>query len=311
MKKIHNDKKGFTLNALISVVVLVITLSSIVLPCMAASNIGTENGHYNNQLIERNEFFDNSFSVLSAKKAAALKPSFDETFNTFLSDPRWKAGASWGTRSPYISSCKSWSGCAAYCCDYTKFVNGIDNPRSGNIYYNIGDIRRGDVVRIGPNSNQHWFVVVERNGNKLKVAERSSSKIKVGWNYTINTSKNRFNEDGRTFQYAWHYTDKRTNISVPSTPAKVSGLKVTKTTKTSISLTWNKVSGSNIKYEIYADGKCIATTTGTTYTQSGLKAYTCHTYQVRATVTYYGWDYNYHTLYGQYSIGLIAFTKKK
>lgn len=311
MKKIQHEKKGYICNSLCAALAAILTLISFVLPCMATSNIVNSCEHSNNVLVECNGIGGNLDFALATYKNAASKPSVNEKINTFLSDSRWKAGASWGTRSPIISSCKSWSGCAAYCCDFTKFVYGIDNPRSGNIYYSINDIRRGDVVRIGPNNNQHWFVVIERDGNKLKVAERSGAKIKVGWNYTINTSKKRFNEDSRTFQYAWHYTDKSTAISVPSTPAKVSGLKVTKATKTSISLSWNKVAGSNIKYEIYADGKRIATTTGTTYTQSGLKANTCHTYQVRATVTYYGWDYNYHTLYGQYSIGLISFTKKK
>ena len=310
MKKIKNTKKGFIRNSMCAVIATILTLTSFVMPCLATTipNAVTEN---NNQIIAVNDICVNS-KLMLAYADTCVRRTVDEKINTFIKDPRWKEGASWGERTPIINDyCKSWTGCAAYCCDFVKYVYGIKSPRSGNIYYNINDIRRGDVVRIGDNNHQHWFVVLGRDGNKLYVAERSGAKIKVGWNYNINTSKNRFNEDSRTFQYAWHYTDKRPFISVPSTPSKVTGLKVTNATKTSISLSWKKVSGSNIKYEIYDNGNYIATTTGTTYTHSGLKGYSCHTYQVRATVQYEDWDYSIKTLKGQFSVGLIQFTKKK
>lgn len=248
-------------------------------------------------------------SCISPCFAATNKPSIQQRITSFTSDNRWKHGISWSSQRPKISSYNC-SQCMAYTADFAKYVYGVDNPRAGTKYTNISDIRVGDVIYISP---EHWFAVTAKNGNVLTCAEGNySGKVRVGGKRTIDISNNRFLDgvDNRSFVCGYHFTDK-TDYSTPPTPAKVSGLKVTKATKSSISLSWNKVPGNNIKYEVYADGKRVATTTKTTFTQSGLKANTCHTYQIRATVTYYGWDYTYHTLYGQRSIGLINFTKKK
>ncbi|MBW8803572.1 MAG: glycoside hydrolase family 18 protein [Catenulisporales bacterium] len=66
---------------------------------------------------------------------------------------------------------------------------------------------------------------------------------------------------------------------VPSAPT---GLAVTGTTSSSVSLSWNASSGAT-GYSVYRGGSKIASVTGTTYTDSGLTASTSYSYAVTAT----------------------------
>ena len=66
---------------------------------------------------------------------------------------------------------------------------------------------------------------------------------------------------------------------VPSAPT---GLAVTGTTSSSVSLAWNGSSGAT-GYNVYRGGSKIASVTGTTYTDSGLTAATTYSYAVSAT----------------------------
>ena len=123
----------------------------------------------------------------------------------FINSPNWANGASWGNKAPDISSYKC-EGCCAYCADYAKYCYNNNSPRGGAPFYNINEIRAGDVVIIGNGSNGkgHWFVVVERKGNNLLVAEGNvAGKVRVGWNYTI--SANRFTNDSRAFTEGYHF----------------------------------------------------------------------------------------------------------
>ena len=94
------------------------------------------------------------------------------------------------------------------------------------------------------------------------------------------------------------------------------GLKVTGTTKDSISLTWNKISGSNILYEVWrlesptkTPGALLGIYTGTTKTSTNLKSGTTYYYRVRAY--YYTKDANgqTHKYYSGYSTIVSAKTK--
>jgi len=66
--------------------------------------------------------------------------------------------------------------------------------------------------------------------------------------------------------------------TVPSAPT---GLKVTATTSTTVSLSWTASSGAT-GYKVLRGGTVIGTTTGTTYTDTGLTASTSYTYTVEA-----------------------------
>ncbi|MBR3057039.1 MAG: hypothetical protein IKG93_03625 [Clostridiales bacterium] len=132
---------------------------------------------------------------------------------------------------------------------------------------------------------------------------------------------------GKTYYYKLRSYKKLSNGSkvysgysaiVSATP-KVdapTGLKVTGTTKDSISLTWNKISGSNILYEVWriesptkTPGALLGIYTGTTKTSTNLKSGTTYYYRVRAY--YYTKDANgqTHKYYSGYSTIVSAKTK--
>ncbi|MFI5973898.1 chitinase [Streptomyces sp. NPDC051452] len=68
----------------------------------------------------------------------------------------------------------------------------------------------------------------------------------------------------------------------PTVPAAPSGLAVSGTTASSVSLTWSTVSGAT-GYNVYRDGTKVTAVTGTSATVSGLSAATSYSFQVTAT----------------------------
>ncbi|MFH8800191.1 chitinase [Streptomyces sp. NPDC017936] len=68
----------------------------------------------------------------------------------------------------------------------------------------------------------------------------------------------------------------------PTVPAAPSGLAVSGTTSSSVSLTWNPVSNAT-GYSVYRDGTKVTAVTGTTATVTGLAASTSYGFQVTAT----------------------------
>ncbi len=69
-------------------------------------------------------------------------------------------------------------------------------------------------------------------------------------------------------------------------PAQVTGLTVTTVSSTQLDLSWNAVSDPDLSYyNIYRDGVLIATTTATTYSDTGLTPSTTYTYEVSAVDT--------------------------
>ena len=115
--------------------------------------------------------------------------SYTKKVNAFISDKRWKNGAKWtDAQKPKLSSYTAW-GCCAYTADFCKYVFGKSSYRSGKKFSSPKDIKAGDVIKVtGP---EHWFVVLERNGNKLKTAEGNwSGKVLVSSStYTIKNNK--------------------------------------------------------------------------------------------------------------------------
>ncbi|MCI3272770.1 chitinase [Streptomyces cylindrosporus] len=69
---------------------------------------------------------------------------------------------------------------------------------------------------------------------------------------------------------------------LPTVPATPSGLAVSGTTSSSVSLAWSAVSGAT-GYNVYRDGTKITAVTGTSATLTGLAASTSYSFQVTAT----------------------------
>ncbi|MFB7457382.1 MULTISPECIES: chitinase [unclassified Streptomyces] len=70
----------------------------------------------------------------------------------------------------------------------------------------------------------------------------------------------------------------------PTVPSAPGGLAVTGTTSSSVSLSWNAVSGAT-GYNIYRDGAKVTAVSGTSATVTGLAAATSYSFQVTATNT--------------------------
>lgn len=68
----------------------------------------------------------------------------------------------------------------------------------------------------------------------------------------------------------------------PTVPATPAGLAVSATTSSSVSLTWNTVSGAT-GYNVYRSGTKVTAVTGTSATVTGLAASTSYSFQVTAT----------------------------
>ena len=176
-------KRGFG-SAFISVIFIVFTIVSISKFIVKAND---------NNLIE----MDDEFEPLAV------------SIYSFINDSRWANGVSWGNgQRPKLSKWDSID-CCAYCADYVKFCYGSDYPWScGTAFYNKNDIRAGDVVQV----TGHYFVVVERSGDSLYVAEgnyvwKCPPRVMIDWRYTVSGINN--------FIQGWHYP---VVTSTPATP---------------------------------------------------------------------------------------------
>ncbi len=97
----------------------------------------------------------------------------------FMTNSRFKNGVAWGgSKRPQLSTwnCK---GCMAYAVDFCKYVYGADwatSPKKFQTYKKVSEIATGDAIRI----DGHYFVVLQRVGNKLYTAEGNySSKVRA------------------------------------------------------------------------------------------------------------------------------------
>ncbi|MBR0372968.1 MAG: RICIN domain-containing protein [Mogibacterium sp.] len=109
--------------------------------------------------------------------------------NAFLKDTRWKNGTAWGARRPKLSTADG-TGCYALCADYTKYVFGKNDPKSGKAFTKTNEIRSGDVLFVRNGKAVHWIIVLERNGSTLKTFERFDNKTSLATGrYNIKNGK--------------------------------------------------------------------------------------------------------------------------
>lgn len=144
-------------------------------------------------------------SATSTTSSPNSDSSVSSKISSFLNDFRFKEGTSWGYyQQPKVSSYAG-IGCCAYTADYVKVVFGKNSPRSGTQYSKASEIRMGDVVVM--KNTQHWFIVISRSGNTIKVAEGNyNSRVAIN-SYTISgNSILRSNGSAyKTFDTGYHY----------------------------------------------------------------------------------------------------------
>lgn len=132
--------------------------------------------------------------------------NYTKKVNAFLSDSRFKNGASWGSSKRPVLSSYSCTGCCAYAADFAKYVFGKSSPTSGTKFTNPSEIKAGDVIKVL--DSQHWFVVISRNGSSLKVAEGNWGGKVVVSNGTYTVKNNTLYRNGkkfRTFAAGYHF----------------------------------------------------------------------------------------------------------
>lgn len=131
--------------------------------------------------------------------------SYTTKVNKFLADSRWKNGVKWtASQKPKLSTYSA-SGCCAYAVDFCKYVFGKNSYTSGKKFTNPKDIKAGDVIKV--TGSQHWFVVISRSGQKLKVAEGNWGGKVVVSNGTYTIKGNTLYRNGkkfRTFSAGYH-----------------------------------------------------------------------------------------------------------
>lgn len=138
--------------------------------------------------------------------SGSTSSGYAQKVNQFINDSRWKNGASWGaSKRPAISTYGSAS-CCAYAADFVKYVFNNNSPRGGRAFSNPSEIKAGDVIYV--TGTDHWFVVLERNGNTLKTAEGNWGGKVVISNGTYTISGNTLMRSGakfRTFNTGYHF----------------------------------------------------------------------------------------------------------
>ena len=162
-----------------------------------------------------------------------MSPSeFATKSQEFISKSPWRNGDPWGTgenngkyRTLYVPW-DSW-GCMAYCSDFVKYVYNQTITQSGQVYYNVNEIRAGDIVAFTLGRG-HWFVVLGMDGNKIYAAEAYSDQVHIqGDRYRVTNGKliSTYNNEDKQFWKGYHYVD---NGSTPTpTPTPVVTTQVT------------------------------------------------------------------------------------
>ena len=144
----------------------------------------------------------NTSFAASANKALKMPESKKE----FLADPRYDNGSPWGSNKKPIYSPAWGMGSVAYAADYAKCVYKKNSPTAGKKFTKASQIRSGDIVKVV--NSQHWIVILERNGNKLKTAEGDlCGKVRISSKaYTIRNGRLCHNgKPFRTFSVGYHF----------------------------------------------------------------------------------------------------------
>ena len=162
-------------------------------------------------------------ATMPEANAAISTSTFATKVQEFISDSRWKNGIVWvDAQKPKLSKWSS-TGCCAYAADFVAYVYGSTNAAwtSSDFtkFTNLNEIRAGDIIH----TSNHWFVVLERNGNTFRTAEGNfDNKTRVctdGWGIKNGKIYNLKATDGeRTFEYGYHYnfSDGSTNTTYSS-----------------------------------------------------------------------------------------------
>ena len=146
-----------------------------------------------------------------------IRATYYNKMNAFINDPRWQNGLLFGyeTNSKLADMPSQVIGCAAYACDFCKYVYGYDNYMLGDWYYDRNAIRTGDILEVNPDANgnaTHAVVVLERNGDTLYTAEGN-----YAWHVRMTTAG--YSVSGSAFVRGFHFADLvDSELEIPGSP---------------------------------------------------------------------------------------------
>ncbi len=131
-------------------------------------------------------------------------PTYSKHITQFINTPKWSNGAPWSAGKRPTESTYGSSGCCAYTADYSRYMYGLNSPRSGPAFHKVSEIRAGDVLYM---SGPHWIVVLDRKGDQLIVAEGNwSGQVVISDNlYRISGEKIMRQKRSFSLNTGYHY----------------------------------------------------------------------------------------------------------
>jgi chitinase len=238
-------------------------------------------------------------------QTVAVQPNSAYTLSSYVEGNYVYLGAT-GYSSTWTPSASSWQQLT------TSFTTGASTT-SVQIYlhgwYAQGTYFADDVSLTGPGGT----VQVPAAPTGLSVSGTTSSSVSLSWSassgatgYNVyrggtkvgSTSSTSYTDSGLSASTGYSYTVTATNSAGesaqsssvnattgsnnPTVPPAPTGLSVTGTTSSSVSLSWSASSGAT-GYNVYRGGTKVGSTSSTSYTDSGLTASTAYSYAVTAT----------------------------
>ncbi len=148
--------------------------------------------------------------MTSTVSAAISESTFDTKVQEFINDSRWKNGISWvDNKKPVLSTYAS-IGCCSYAADFVAYVYGSTKnawkTSDFTKFTDLNEIRKGDIIHL----SNHWFVVLDRIGDKLYTAEGNfDDKVRItkdGWAIKNGVIHNLIaTSSARVFDCGYHY----------------------------------------------------------------------------------------------------------
>ena len=157
-------------------------------------------------------FFAAAAVMFALMCQAALADSYSDKADAFISDSRWKNGASYGDnqtpKSYKTSLCYS---CYAYTADFVHEVWNVPSgtkdfrpAKVGTKFTDPNEISDGDVIRVSKNGSTHYYVVLKRYSDGTLWTAEGNASDKARVSKKVYSMSKLGTSGGKTFDNGWH-----------------------------------------------------------------------------------------------------------